>query len=152
MRPSTRPSTYWRTLASDEGAVYDKSITIDADELEPMVTWGTNPGLGIGIGEPIPVPQAASSQAEARTLGKALEYMDLEPGSSSQGHKVDIVFIGSCTNGRISDLRQAAALLKGRKVAPGIRVMVVPGSQQVKAPGGGRGHRRGLPRGRRRLA
>ena len=128
-----RAVEHWRTLATDEGAVFDKSITIDADELEPMVTWGTNPGLGIGIGEPIPVPQAAASQAEARTLGKALEYMDLEPGVELRGHKVDTVFIGSCTNGRISDLRQAAALLRGHKIASGVRVMVVPGSQQVKA-------------------
>ena len=128
-----RAVEYWRTLPSDPGATYDKSITIDADTLEPMVTWGTNPGLGIGIGEPIPVPQAASSQSEARTLSKALEYMDLEPGVELRGHQVDTVFIGSCTNGRISDLRQAAALLKGNKVAPGVRVMVVPGSQQVKA-------------------
>jgi 3-isopropylmalate/(R)-2-methylmalate dehydratase large subunit len=128
-----RAVEHWRTLPSDPGATYDKSITIDADEFEPMVTWGTNPGLGIGIGEPIPVPRAAASKAEARTLSKALEYMDLEPGVELRGHKVDTVFIGSCTNGRISDLRQAAALLKGNKVAPGVRVMVVPGSQQVKA-------------------
>ncbi len=128
-----RAVEHWRTLKTDEGAAFDKSITIDADQLEPMVTWGTNPGLGIGIDMPIPVPQAAASEAEARTLGKALDYMDLEPGVELKGHKVDTVFIGSCTNGRISDLRQAAALLKGNKVADGIRVMVVPGSQQVKA-------------------
>ena len=128
-----RAVEHWRTLHTDEGAAFDKSITIDADELEPMVTWGTNPGLGIGIDNPIPVPQAAASEAEARTLSKALDYMDLEPGVQLKGHKVDTVFIGSCTNGRISDLRQAAALLRGRKVAEGVRVMVVPGSQQVKA-------------------
>jgi 3-isopropylmalate/(R)-2-methylmalate dehydratase large subunit len=124
---------HWRTLHTDDGATFDKSITIDADELEPMVTWGTNPGLGIGIDRPIPVPAAAASEAEARTLSKALDYMDLEPGVQLKGHKVDTVFIGSCTNGRISDLRQAASLLKGQKVADGVRVMVVPGSQQVKA-------------------
>jgi len=124
---------YWRTLPGDPGATYDKSITIDADTLEPMVTYGTNPGLGMGISEAIPSPADAASEAEGRTLGKALEYMDLQPGVQLTGHKVDTVFIGSCTNGRISDLRQAAALLKGHKIAPGIRVMVVPGSQQVKA-------------------
>jgi 3-isopropylmalate/(R)-2-methylmalate dehydratase large subunit len=128
-----RAVEYWRTLPTDDGASFDKSITIDADQLEPMVTWGTNPGLGIGIDQPIPVPQAAANMAESRTLGKALEYMDLEPGVVLKGHKVDTVFIGSCTNGRISDLRQAAALLKGNRIADGIRVMVVPGSQQVKA-------------------
>jgi 3-isopropylmalate/(R)-2-methylmalate dehydratase large subunit len=123
----------WRALPSDPGADYDKSITIDADQLEPMVTWGTNPGLGIGISGAIPHPDSATSAAESRTLGKALDYMDLEPGTRLTGHKVDTVFIGSCTNGRISDLRQAASLLEGQKIAPGIRVMVVPGSQQVKA-------------------
>ena len=124
---------YWRTLPSDPGATYDKSITIDADALEPMVTYGTNPGLGMGISEVIPSPADAATDSESRTLDKALDYMDLQPGVQLAGHKVDTVFIGSCTNGRISDLRQAAALLKGNKVAPGIRVMVVPGSQQVKA-------------------
>jgi 3-isopropylmalate/(R)-2-methylmalate dehydratase large subunit len=128
-----RAVEYWRTLPSDPGATYGKSITIDADELEPMVTYGTNPGLGMGISATIPDPEGAATPAESRTLGKALEYMDLQPGVQLAGHKVDTVFIGSCTNGRISDLRQAAALLKGNKVAPGIRVMVVPGSQQVKA-------------------
>jgi len=124
---------YWRTLPSDPGATYDKSITIDADALEPMVTYGTNPGLGMGISEVIPSPADAATDSESRTLDKALDYMDLQPGVQLAGHRVDTVFIGSCTNGRISDLRQAAALLKGNKVAPGIRVMVVPGSQQVKA-------------------
>ena len=128
-----RAVEYWRTLPTDPGATFDKTITIDADTLEPMVTWGTNPGLGIGIDQPIPVPQAAASEAEMRTLVRALDYMDLEPGVELRGHKIDTVFIGSCTNGRISDLRQAAALLKGHKVASGVRVMVVPGSQQVKA-------------------
>jgi len=122
----------WRKLPSDPGASYDKSITIDAGALEPMITYGTNPGLGMGISEAIPSPDDARSDAERRTLGKALEYMDLEPGQPLAGHRVDTVFIGSCTNGRISDLRQAAALLEGKKVAPGLRVMVVPGSQPVK--------------------
>ena len=122
----------WRKLPSDPGADYDKSITIDAGALEPMVTYGTNPGLGMGISQSIPNPGDAASDAEQRTLGKALDYMDLQPGRPLAGHKVDTVFIGSCTNGRISDLRQAAALLKGQMIAPGLRVMVVPGSQPVK--------------------
>jgi 3-isopropylmalate/(R)-2-methylmalate dehydratase large subunit len=123
----------WRTLPSDPGASYSKSITIDAAQLEPMVTYGTNPGLGMGISEAIPDPASASTDSERRTLEKALDYMGLQPGASLQGHKVDTVFIGSCTNGRISDLRQAASLLEGQKVAEGVRVMVVPGSQRVKA-------------------
>ncbi len=122
----------WRKLPSDPGAEYDKSILIDASALEPMITYGTNPGLGMGISAAIPSPDDAGSDSERRTLSRALEYMGLEPGQPLVGHKVDTVFIGSCTNGRISDLRQAAALLEDRKVAPGIRVMVVPGSQPVK--------------------
>ncbi len=122
----------WRKLPSDPGAEYDKSILIDASALEPMITYGTNPGQGMGISAAIPSPDDAGSDSERRTLSRALEYMGLEPGQPLVGHKVDTVFIGSCTNGRISDLRQAAALLEDRKVAPGIRVMVVPGSQPVK--------------------
>jgi 3-isopropylmalate/(R)-2-methylmalate dehydratase large subunit len=128
-----RAVEHWRTLPGDEGAVYDKSITIDADALEPMITYGTNPGMGMGISETIPSPDDAGSDAERRTLEKALVYMDLQPGVPLAGHKVDTVFIGSCTNSRISDLRQAATLVKGQRFAPGVRVMVVPGSQQVKA-------------------
>jgi 3-isopropylmalate/(R)-2-methylmalate dehydratase large subunit len=128
-----RAVEYWRTLPSDDGASYDKSITIDADQLEPMITYGTNPGMGMSINDRVPDPEAASSEAERRNLEKALAYMDLEPGVALAGHKVDTVFIGSCTNSRISDLRQAATLIKGRTFAPGVRVMVVPGSQQVKA-------------------
>jgi 3-isopropylmalate/(R)-2-methylmalate dehydratase large subunit len=98
-----------------------------------MITYGTNPGMGMGIGDVVPSPQDARSDAERRTLEKALTYMDLQPGTPLKGHKVDTVFIGSCTNSRISDLRQAAALIEGQSFAPGVRVMVVPGSQQVKA-------------------
>ena len=123
----------WRTLPSDDGAVYDKSMTLDAAELEPMITYGTNPGMGIGISDAVPSPADARTDAERRNLEKALAYMDLEPGVPLAGHKVDTVFIGSCTNSRISDLRQAASLIEGKKVAGDIRVMVVPGSQQVKA-------------------
>jgi 3-isopropylmalate/(R)-2-methylmalate dehydratase large subunit len=123
----------WRRLPSDPGASYAKSITIDAASLEPMITYGTNPGMGMGISDRVPSPEQAADDSGRRTLQKALEYMDLRPGEPLLGHKVDTVFIGSCTNSRISDLRQAAALLEGRTVAEGVRVMVVPGSQPVKA-------------------
>ncbi len=124
---------HWRRLPGDPGASYSKSITIDADKLEPMITYGTNPGMGMGITERVPSPDDAGGESERRTLEKALAYMGLRPGEPLLGHKVDTVFIGSCTNSRISDLRQAAALIKGRTFASGIRVMVVPGSQPVKA-------------------
>ena len=97
-----------------------------------MVTYGTNPGMGIGISDRVPDPAAAADPAQRRALERALEYMDLRPGQPILGQKVDVVFVGSCTNGRISDLRLAANVLKGRKVAKGVRVMVVPGSQEVK--------------------
>ncbi len=122
----------WRALASDEGAVFDKEVDLDAGDLEPMITFGTNPGMGLKISEAIPDPAAIPNVSERQTLEKALAYMDLQPGRPLIGHPVDVVFIGSCTNSRISDLRQAAAILKGRKVAGDVRLMVVPGSQQVK--------------------
>jgi len=123
----------WRTLPSDEGAVYDREITIDADTLEPRITFGTNPGMGISINGDVPDPASVGDPLERETLIKALRYMDLPAGKPLVGHPVNVVFIGSCTNSRISDLRAAAGLLKGRKVSPNVRVMVVPGSQQVKA-------------------
>jgi 3-isopropylmalate/(R)-2-methylmalate dehydratase large subunit len=122
----------WRSLPSDEGATYDKSIDMDADSLEPMITYGTNPGMGLPITAPIPDPADAADLTQRLTLQRALDYMDLRPGRSLLGHPVDVVFIGSCTNSRISDLRQAAQLMDGRRVAEGVRVMVVPGSQDVK--------------------
>ena len=124
--------TRWKHLPTDEGARFDKSITLDAAELEPMITFGTNPGMGIAIGAAVPDPGDISDPLERDSLAKALRYMDLPAGKPLLGHKVDVVFIGSCTNSRIGDLRSAAALLKGRKVHPGVRVMVVPGSQLVK--------------------
>jgi 3-isopropylmalate/(R)-2-methylmalate dehydratase large subunit len=123
----------WRSLPSDEGATYDRSITLDAASLEPMVTYGTNPGMGVPISGRVPSPAELPDESNRRALDKALEYMALQPGQSVEGQKLDVVFIGSCTNSRISDLRQAAAILRGRHVAEGLRVMVVPGSQQVKA-------------------
>ena len=122
----------WRQLPTDEGATYDKSISIDANSLEPMITFGTNPGMGIGITALVPDPASISDPVERDTLSKALRYMDLPAGKSLLGHEVNVVFIGSCTNSRISDLRAAAEVFKGRKVSPKLRVMVVPGSQLVK--------------------
>jgi 3-isopropylmalate/(R)-2-methylmalate dehydratase large subunit len=122
----------WRQLPTDEGATYDRSITIDAGTLEPMVTYGTNPGMGIPITSRVPSPDDQPDAAARRALEHALEYMDLRPGQPILGQKVDVVFVGSCTNGRISDLRLAAAVLKGRHVADGVRMMVVPGSDEVK--------------------
>lgn len=123
---------YWKTLPSDEGASYNKSITLDASTLEPMITYGTNPGMGMKITDRIPIPESFSEPSQKAAFEKALNYMGLQPGQSLLGQKVDVVFIGSCTNSRISDLRLAAAMLKGRKVADGLRLMVVPGSQGVK--------------------
>ncbi|TMG25965.1 MAG: 3-isopropylmalate dehydratase large subunit [Chloroflexi bacterium] len=122
----------WRLLPTDPGARYDRTVTIDASQLEPMVTYGTNPGMGIPISGRIPDPETATDPGQRRALAHALEYMDLRPGEPILGRKVDVVFIGSCTNGRISDLRQAASVLRDRRVADGVRVMVVPGSEEVK--------------------
>jgi len=122
----------WKTLPTDDGATYDREITIDANTLEPMITFGTNPGMGIGISAMVPDPGGITDPLERETLKKALHYMDLPSGKSLLGHAVNVVFIGSCTNSRISDLRAAAGVFKGRKVSPNVRVMVVPGSMQVK--------------------
>jgi len=122
----------WRTLPSDEGAVYDKSITLNASELEPMITYGTNPGMGMRITDRIPTTDSFPEPSQKAAFEKAMNYMGLQPGQSLLGQKVDVVFIGSCTNSRISDLRLAAAFLKGKKVSESTRVMVVPGSQDVK--------------------
>ncbi len=122
----------WRQLPTDEGATFDKRIDIDAGALEPMITFGTNPGMGIPITAAVPDPASIGDLLERESLGKALRYMDLPAGKPLLGHPVNVVFIGSCTNSRISDLRAAAGLLKGRKVSPKVRVMVVPGSQQIK--------------------
>ena len=122
----------WRQLPTDEGAVFDRSISIDANRLEPMITYGTNPGMGMAITAALPEPAQVADPLQRDSITKALRYMDLEGGKLLLGHPVNVVFIGSCTNSRISDLRSAAALLKGRKVNPQVRVMVVPGSQQVK--------------------
>ncbi len=123
----------WRALPSDDDARFDRSIELDASTLEPMVTWGTNPGMGIPITARIPRPSELDDPAARRATERALEYMGLEPGQAIAGQPVDVVFIGSCTNSRISDLRLAAGVLRGRHAADGVRLMIVPGSQQVKA-------------------
>ncbi|WP_129672243.1 3-isopropylmalate dehydratase large subunit [Candidatus Chloroploca sp. Khr17] len=122
----------WRTLPSDPEAVFDKEMFLDATSLAPMITYGTNPGMGIPIDAPVPTPEQMPDAGSRQELDAALSYMKLEPGKPLLGHPIDVVFIGSCTNSRINDLRQVAHHLRGRKVADGIRVMVVPGSQQVK--------------------
>jgi 3-isopropylmalate/(R)-2-methylmalate dehydratase large subunit len=123
---------HWRTLPTDEGATFDQEITLDANELEPMITYGTNPGMGMKITGAVPDPMSLKDVSERQTLQKALAYMDLQPGQQLLGHKVDVVFLGSCTNSRLTDLRMAASLIKGRKVNDKVRMLVVPGSQQVK--------------------
>ncbi|MDR3702417.1 MAG: 3-isopropylmalate dehydratase large subunit [Candidatus Sulfopaludibacter sp.] len=122
----------WTQLPTDEGAVYDRSVTLDADALEPMITYGTNPGMGVSINAALPDPAQLADPMARDSVTKALKYMGLEGGKPLVGHPIDVVFIGSCTNSRISDLRTAAGVLKGRKVSPNVRVMVVPGSQEVK--------------------
>jgi len=122
----------WRQLPTDEGAVFDKSVTLDAGKLEPMITYGTNPGMSMAITSRIPYPSDMSDANKKAALEKALNYMDLRPGQLLLGQPVDVVFIGSCTNGRLADLRAAASVLKGRKVAPGVRALIVPGSGLVK--------------------
>lgn len=127
-----RAVAHWKTLPTDSGAVFDRTVTIDASALVPMITFGTNPGMGIAITDPVPAPESITDESQRQALRKALTYMSLQPGRPLIGHRVQVVFIGSCTNARLSDLRQAAALLRGRKIAPGTRVLVVPGSQSVK--------------------
>ncbi len=122
----------WKALPTDPGAAYDKSVSLDASSLEPMVTYGTSPGMGIPVTAPIPDPADAADALERDSRAKALRYMDLQPGKPLAGHPIQVVFIGSCTNGRLADLRDAARVLKGRKVSPKVRTLVVPGSQQVK--------------------
>ena len=120
----------WRTLYSDSGATFAKRVTIDASRLRPMVTFGTSPEMAIPVDETIPVPRADS--AAGAKLERALRYMGLSAGQPIAGTPVNVAFVGSCTNGRLSDLREAAAILRGRKVAEGVRLLVVPGSEQVK--------------------
>ena len=119
----TDASVHWKALASDPGATYDDTVTLPGAEIAPTVTWGTNPGQSVGVADRLP------SSADA----DALAFMGLSAGAPIAGTRIDVAFIGSCTNGRLSDLREAARVIQGRKVAPGVRAMVVPGSQAVKA-------------------
>ena len=122
----------WKTLATDEGAVFDKSIELDGSEIPPMVSYGTNPGQAIGVGERVPDPQKMASNDKLAT-SQALDYMNLKPGAPIKGQPIDVVFIGSCTNGRLEDLRAAAKVARGRRVMESVRALVVPGSKRVRA-------------------
>src|SRR5256884_1095333 len=124
---------YWRSLATDEGAVFDTEVTLDASRVTPFVTWGTNPGQGAPLSGAVPAPESFGSEAERNAATRALEYMALTPGTPLREVSVDVVFVGSCTNGRLEDLRAAAEVLHGRKVADGVRLLVVPGSAAVRA-------------------
>ena len=123
---------YWRTLRSDDDAHFDAQVDIDATRLTPFVTWGTNPGHGVPLGGVVPAPEDFDSEVERATARRALEYMDLAPGTPMREIAVDTVFLGSCTNGRIEDLRLAASVLRGRRIAEGVRMLVVPGSARVR--------------------
>ncbi|MFM5441144.1 3-isopropylmalate dehydratase large subunit [Aeromonas enteropelogenes] len=124
---------YWQSLKSDEGAKFDAEVVLEAADIAPQVTWGTNPGQVIDVNAPIPVPESFADLIEQQSARKALEYMGLNAGQKLTEVTIDKVFIGSCTNSRIEDLRAAAAIARGRKVAAGVQALVVPGSEQVKA-------------------
>ncbi|MFC7430889.1 MULTISPECIES: 3-isopropylmalate dehydratase large subunit [unclassified Agrococcus] len=123
---------YWKTLPTDDDAVFDAEVVIDANELEPFVTWGTNPGQGSPLSETVPAPESFADPVDRAAAERALAYMDLAPGTPLKDVRVDTVFIGSCTNSRMEDLRAAADILRGRRKAEGLRVMVVPGSARVR--------------------
>jgi 3-isopropylmalate/(R)-2-methylmalate dehydratase large subunit len=123
----------WRSLPTDPGAVFDRSVTIDAGTLAPYVTWGTNPGQALPLSAAVPDPSSFSEPGARAAAERALTYMDLTPGTPLRDIAVDTVFVGSCTNGRLEDLRNAAAVLRGRRVASGVRMLVVPGSMAVRA-------------------
>lgn len=124
--------SYWRSLPSDSSAKYDSERTFSVSNLEPQVSWGTNPAMTVGVTESVPSPKAAATKEDALLIERALKYMDLAPGTLITEIRVDRVFIGSCTNARLSDLLEAARVIKGRRVTPGVGAMVVPGSQLVK--------------------
>ncbi|ELZ26407.1 isopropylmalate isomerase large subunit [Halogeometricum pallidum JCM 14848] len=126
-----RLKPYWESVRSDEDAEYDDVVTIDGNELEPVVTWGTTPGQGVGITQPIPAPEDLPED-KRDTARRAQEHMRVTPGETMQGYPIDVAFLGSCTNARLADLRRAARLVKGRKVHEDVRAMVVPGSQRVQ--------------------
>jgi 3-isopropylmalate/(R)-2-methylmalate dehydratase large subunit len=123
---------YWKTLPTDDDAVFDREVIIDATKLSPFVTWGTNPGQGAPLSATVPSPDDFTDEVDKKATEKALEYMDLKAGMPIRDIKIDTVFVGSCTNGRIEDLRAVAEILKGKKIADGMRMMVVPGSVRVR--------------------
>jgi 3-isopropylmalate/(R)-2-methylmalate dehydratase large subunit len=123
----------WRELPTEEGAGFDREVEIDAADISPMVTWGTTPGMVVGVTDSVPDPARLDSPADRESAERALSYMALEPGTPMREIPLDRVFIGSCTNSRVEDLREAAAIVEGRRVSDSVRAMVVPGSQQVKA-------------------
>ncbi|HYI52614.1 MAG TPA: 3-isopropylmalate dehydratase large subunit [Microlunatus sp.] len=123
---------YWRTLTTDEGAEFDVEVDLDATQLTPFVTWGTNPGQGVPLGARVPDPEEFPEEADRTAASKALQYMDLQAGTPMREISVDTIFLGSCTNGRIEDLRAAAAVIKGHKIADSVRMLVVPGSARVR--------------------
>jgi 3-isopropylmalate/(R)-2-methylmalate dehydratase large subunit len=125
--------SYWRTLASDPGATFDRELTINAADITPTVSWGTSPGMVTGVDSTVPLADPNASEADRKAFDRALDYMGLAAGQPIQQIPIDCVFIGSCTNGRIEDLRAAAAVVRGHRVATTVRTMVVPGSQAVKA-------------------
>ena len=143
---------YWKTLTSDPGARFDKVLNIDAATLAPFVTWGTNPGMVVQVTERVPGVERRSSDADRRATEQALQYMGLQPGTPIEEIAVDRVFIGSCTNSRLEDLRAAARVAKGYRVNPKVRAMVVPGSQADEAGGGERRSAADFPGGRIRVA
>jgi 3-isopropylmalate/(R)-2-methylmalate dehydratase large subunit len=122
----------WRELRTDDDARFDAEVVIDAAELTPFVTWGTNPGQSVPLSDTVPDPEAFGDEGAAESARRALEYMDLQPGTPMRQIPVDAVFLGSCTNGRIEDLRTAAELLRGRRIADSVRMLVVPGSHSVR--------------------
>lgn len=123
---------YWKTLQSDSDAKFDKEITLNADELSPFVTWGTNPGQGVPLNAAVPIPSEIEDEQERVAAQNALTYMDLKAGTPMKAIKIDTVFLGSCTNGRIEDLRSAAEIIKGKRIAGDTRMLVVPGSARVR--------------------
>jgi 3-isopropylmalate/(R)-2-methylmalate dehydratase large subunit len=128
-----RAVAYWRGLATDPGAEYDQEVTLDASQVTPFVTWGTNPGQGVALDGVVPSPEEFADAGERSAAERALAYMDLRPGTPLRDIDIDVVFVGSCTNGRLEDLRAAADVLRGHQVADGVRMMVVPGSAKVRA-------------------
>ena len=138
-----RAKQWWASMASDDGAPYDDEVTIDGDAIEPRVTWGINPGQSVGVSERIPDPGAAAggsagaqtggkADADAGALGEALEFMGFAAGAPIAGTKVDVAFVGSCTNSRLTDLREAARVVRGQRVAPHVRALAVPGSKAIR--------------------